>query len=168
MGPVVRVVLRFARPDAGHWSRPGARGFDFLHVEGAAFSPLWRATGPGEPPVVTAWAGGPAASRLPAADDQRLRAAVASLARGLGLRPAAVLQDLAGWRIFDWDSDPFSRGGYSFVAPGGRDLPAELAAPIDGTLFFAGEAAHTGGQTGTVHGALETAERAVREITARL
>jgi monoamine oxidase len=168
MGPVVRMVLRFGTADAGAWSRPGARGFDFLHVEGGAFPTLWRATGPGEPPVVTAWAGGPAARRLPRAPDRRLRAAVGSLARGLGLPPSALLDDLAGWRVFDWQADPHARGAYSYAPPGGLRLPAQLAAPVASTLFFAGEATHAGGLTGTVHGALETGARAAREVAESL
>jgi hypothetical protein len=44
---------------------------------------------------------------------------------------------------------------------------ATLAAPLDGTLFFAGEATSNDGQGGTVNGALETGERAAREVVQR-
>jgi len=44
------------------------------------------------------------------------------------------------------------------------DAPARLAAPVADTLFFAGEATHAAGAIGTVHGALETGERAAREL----
>jgi monoamine oxidase len=117
-----------------------------------------------EPPVVTAWAGGPAAERLETSPEARLRSAIASLARGLAVKPARLLDDLAGWRAFDWQTDPFARGAYSFSPPGGLALPQELAAPVDDTLHFAGEATHTGGQIGTVHGALESGARAARAI----
>jgi len=40
---------------------------------------------------------------------------------------------------------------------------AGLAAPVDGTLFFAGEATHLD-QPGTVQGAIETGERAARHV----
>ena len=39
------------------------RKADFVHVPGAAFPSWWRA-GPAELPLVTGWAGGPAASKL--------------------------------------------------------------------------------------------------------
>ncbi len=39
-----------------------------------------------------------------------------------------------------WNSDPFSRGGYSYAAPGHADDRAVLAAPVDDRIFFAGEA----------------------------
>jgi monoamine oxidase len=162
VGPVVRVVLRFARPV--RWSAAGG-DFNFLHLDRGAFPTLWRATGPGEPPVVTAWAGGPPAARLAGTTpEQRLRAAIASLARGLGVERGSLLDQLAGWRVFDWQVDPFAGGAYSFSPPGEATVPARLAAPVEDTLHFAGEATHAGGESGTVHGALETAVAAARII----
>jgi hypothetical protein len=35
---------------------------------------------------------------------------------------------------------------------------------VDGVLFFAGEATHTGGESSTVHGAIETGYRAAEEV----
>jgi len=51
---------------------------------------------------------------------------------------------------------------------GGLDAPAALAAPLDGRLFFAGEATDTAGDPGTVHGAMATGARAAAEIVAAL
>jgi monoamine oxidase len=39
-----------------------------------------------------------------------------------------------------WAADPFARGSYSYALPGRADCRASLAAPVDGRLFFAGEA----------------------------
>jgi monoamine oxidase len=39
-----------------------------------------------------------------------------------------------------WLADPWSRGSYSYALPGHADDRARLAAPVDGRLFFAGEA----------------------------
>jgi monoamine oxidase len=39
-----------------------------------------------------------------------------------------------------WQSDPWSRGSYSYALPGHADDRAVLAAPVDDRLFFAGEA----------------------------
>ena len=89
---------------------------------------------------------------------------------------AAVIEDLD--RIFggrasgaftgdavvqDWTTEPFVRGGYSYPTVGMGDARETLAAPVAGTLFFAGEATHCGGESATVHGAMETGERAARE-----
>ncbi len=64
-----------------------------------------------------------------------------------------------------WPIHPFVRGGYSFLPPGGRlQHRVDLAAPVDGVLFFAGEATHTRGEPATVHGAIETGYRAAAEV----
>jgi monoamine oxidase len=160
VGPVVRTLLRFRQPPPAR----SARGFTFLHVPRAAFPTFWRAAG-GEDRVLVAWAGGPAAADLQGRGaGETARAALRSLARGLNLEVAAVAAELEGYRVFDWQSDPHARGAYSFVPAGALDAVARLAAPVADTLFFAGEATHTGGATGTVHGALETGERAVHEV----
>jgi monoamine oxidase len=43
-----------------------------------------------------------------------------------------------------------------------------LAAPLEDTLFFAGEATDTEDEAATVTGALQSGERAAREVTERL
>jgi monoamine oxidase len=43
-----------------------------------------------------------------------------------------------------------------------------LAAPLEDTLFFAGEATNTEDEAATVTGALQSGERAARELTERL
>ena len=66
--------------------------------------------------------------------------------------------------VHDWQADPFSRGAYSYTAVGGMDAAQALAAPVEGTLFFAGEATNVDGYTGTVHGAIATGLRAANEL----
>ncbi len=64
-----------------------------------------------------------------------------------------------------WPVHPFVRGGYSFLPPGATlQHRRDLAAPVDGMLFFAGEATHTHGEPATVHGAIETGYRAADEV----
>jgi monoamine oxidase len=46
---------------------------------------------------------------------------------------------------------------------GSASAPLVLARPVDGTLFFAGEAT-AGGLAGTVEGALRSGERAAEEV----
>jgi len=68
-----------------------------------------------------------------------------------------------------WPVHPFTRGGYSFLPPGGTvQHRRDLAAPVDGVLFFAGEATHTHGEPATIHGAIETGYRAAAEVTQSL
>ena len=70
--------------------------------------------------------------------------------------------------MHDWGRDPFARGAYSYITVGGGDARLVLAAPVDDTLFFGGEATANDGQGGTVNGALATGERAAQEALAAL
>lgn len=67
--------------------------------------------------------------------------------------------------VVDWKLDSFSRGAYSFPSmAGGLDARRRLAAPVDDTLFFAGEATNYDGEHATIHGALDSGGRAAREV----
>ena len=66
----------------------------------------------------------------------------------------------------DWQSDPFSRGAYSYGRVGADGAQEALASPVENTLFFAGEATDTTGHNGTVHGAIASGIRAAHEIIA--
>ena len=73
-------------------------------------------------------------------------------------------QLLAEFYMHNWHKDPFSAGAYSYIPVGGVDAEAELARPLEDTLFFAGEATNSDGHFGTVHGAIATGLRAAKEI----
>ncbi|BBB95255.1 MULTISPECIES: flavin monoamine oxidase family protein [Bradyrhizobium] len=64
-----------------------------------------------------------------------------------------------------WAHDPFARGSYSHALPGHADKRAVLAAPVDGRLFFAGEATSPEFFS-TAHGARDSGERAAKEVVA--
>ncbi|WFU41226.1 NAD(P)/FAD-dependent oxidoreductase [Bradyrhizobium sp. CB82] len=66
-----------------------------------------------------------------------------------------------------WAKDPFARGAYSHALPGHAGDRAVLAAPVDGRLFFAGEATSPNFFT-TAHGARDSGERAAREVLAEM
>ena len=66
-----------------------------------------------------------------------------------------------------WRSDPFARGSYSYARPGHADDRARLAEPVDGRLFFAGEACSPNFFS-TAHGAYETGLRAADAVLASL
>jgi monoamine oxidase len=91
------------------------------------------------------------------------RAALASLSKAFALPARTLEAELDAALVVDWPKDPFSRGGYAVVRAGYEDAPMVLSAPVQRTLFFAGEALHED-QPGTVHGAIETGERAARQV----
>ena len=71
---------------------------------------------------------------------------------------------LVSSHIHNWNSDPFSRGAYSFTSVDNIEMPRRLSEPVAATLFFAGEATDARGEQGTVHGAIASGKRAAREI----
>lgn len=66
-----------------------------------------------------------------------------------------------------WAHDPFACGSYSHALPGHAGDRAVLAAPVDGRLFFAGEATSPEFFS-TAHGARDSGERAAGEVLASL
>lgn len=67
-----------------------------------------------------------------------------------------------------WFTDPWSRGAYSAARPGNAGARGVLAEPVDGRLYFAGEACSID-SFGTCHGAYRTGIHAGRgAATARL
>ena len=67
--------------------------------------------------------------------------------------------------VHRWGADPFARGSYSYALPGKADSREVLAAPVDGRLFFAGEACSRH-DFSTAHGAWFTGVAAVEQVIA--
>lgn len=154
-GPVIRVAMRFDRP---FWEER-APGVAFFHAPQAPFPTFWTPL-PMRAPLLTGWAGGPKAARLTGSSTRKLiDAALASVESVFGKGPRALL---AAACAQDWMHDPFSRGGYSYVLVGGMGAREELGAPLDDTVFFAGEATDSE-EPGTVAAALRSGQRAARE-----
>ena len=56
--------------------------------------------------------------------------------------------------------------GAEEIHGGGNATRQALAAAVSSRVFFAGEATHTAGHPGTVHGAMESGQRAATEVLA--
>jgi monoamine oxidase len=66
-----------------------------------------------------------------------------------------------------WARDPYARGSYSHAMPGHADARLALAAPVDGRLFFAGEACMVH-DFSTAHGAYRSGVAAADAVIAML
>ena len=105
--------------------------------------------------------GGPFARELEDAGEGALSAqAIDEVVALLGSDFRRRLTPLAESR---WAHDPFAQGAYSAARPGHAGARAVLAAPVDGRLFFAGEATSPCFFS-TAHGARDSGERAAREL----
>lgn len=162
-GPALKVILRFRHAFWQRLERARYRNAGFFQAPNAAFPTFWTML-PAKAPVLAAWAGGPRARRLSGAGSAAIvRHALDSLSSVFG-DAADVEAELTGAYVHDWQSDPYARGAYSYVTVGGMGARKALAASLQDTLYFAGEAADYEGETGTVAGALQSGMRAAREI----
>jgi monoamine oxidase len=166
-GPVLKLSLRFRH---AFWEQlDGGRyeGAAFFHSATTAFPTFWTSL-PLRAPLLTAWIGGPKAARLSMSETPDIvRQALESLSTVFGGRAYSEFQLEAAY-LHNWQTDPFALGAYSYIAVGGEDARGLLATPLEDTLFFAGEATDTEDEAATVTGALQSGERAAREVAGHL
>jgi monoamine oxidase len=119
---------------------------------------------PDDKDIVIAYCGGDHARELSAAGTEAARAYVTELlTKMLG---GDVRKAVTGISFPAWWTDPFSRGSYSVCLPGRETAREQLAEPIGGRIFIAGEATAGGGAM-TVGGAT-LAGRAAAASVARI
>jgi len=172
MGKVIRIVLRFRER---FWEKilPVHRGkqnlgdMRFLFGEDEWF-PTWWTTMPEKKPIITGWAPFRCAERLSGQSSNFVvEKSLQTLSRFLGMSLSQLQDQFQQSYLHDWQSDPFSRGAYSYAKVGADGAAEVLGAPVDNTLFFAGEATDSA-NTGTVHGAIASGQRAAKEILQEL
>jgi monoamine oxidase len=159
IGEVIRVTFRFRER---FWDRL-TPNMMYLHSDDGTM-PTWWTAAPSDAPLLTGWAAARHGRSLTGLSRDEVRdRALDALSRILKVEARPFLDT---WHTHDWQADPLSRGAYSYVPAGAMDAPRRLAAPVEDTLFFAGEATNTEGHGGTVHGAIATGIRAARETIA--
>jgi len=158
-GPVLKVSLRFR--DLFWEQLENGRYMDaaFFHSPDTLFPTFWTPR-PLRAPLLTAWVGGPKATRLSEQqDDVIVDEALASLAIVFG---DGAIGELEGAYMHNWQTDPLARGAYSYVTVGGSGARQSLAAPLEETVFFAGEAAAE--EAATITGALQSGRIAAHRV----
>jgi monoamine oxidase len=168
VGNVIKINLMFRErfwEGAKVWDEHGAavsfRDAGFFHRPDAPI-PTWWTQLPLRAPLLVGWAGGPAADHL-RNEGALVDQAVTSLSLILNISAAEIQTQLEASYVHDWHDDPFSRGAYSYVPVDGLEAQQVLSQPLDHKMFFAGEATCTG-HVGTVHGAIQSGQRAAREV----
>jgi monoamine oxidase len=165
MGSALRIAFAFR---AFPWEKARAsrlraapERMSFLRTDRSPFDVWWTAH-PAEWPFAVAWCGGPAARAVRDAGDPAA-AALDVLASALGASRRRVRTLVEGSWTHDWDADPFACGAYSYMRVGGTGAAKALGRPVEGTLFFAGEATAES-DPATVEGALASGRRAAGQI----
>jgi monoamine oxidase len=176
MGNVLKINLVFRERFWEHaklWDANGERvsfhEAGFFHCPDAPL-PTWWTQLPLRAPLLVGWAGGPRADRLRTASNNLQTIndqAIASLAHLFNISAAEISAQLVESYFHDWRDDPFTRGAYSYLPVNGLEAQQALSKPVDDQLFFAGEAMAVG-HIGTVHGAIQTGQRAAAEVLSAL
>jgi monoamine oxidase len=137
-----------------HLQGPEAQGDEqMLYTEPLGPEPATLFLRGGGRPIAELYVGGELASSLEAEGEAAAADfAIGRLTQAFGSEIRARVTPLAATA---WSTDPWARGAYSYAKVGRHDARALLAEPVDGRLFFAGEATH---QTmfSTAHGAHDT------------
>jgi len=168
MGGVIRVDLCFREAFWRSIKAPrgseGTKNLSFLLTQHDWF-PTWWTPLPDKSPLLTGWAPFGSAEKLSGRSKSFvIEKALETLASILSISSHEIESLLAASYTHDWQSDPYARGAYSYVKVGGEGAQRALGAPINGTLFFAGEATDVTGHHGTVHGAMASGYRTAAEI----
>jgi monoamine oxidase len=166
-GTVIKVVLEF---QTTFWSDKKFRKevaqldeIDFFITEN--YFPTWWANADKDIPILTGWIGGPKAGQLKEVPDELvLTKAIDSLAQSLLTTSNFLREQLKTWAVYNWGADPFSKGAYSYNTVESSKAKAILSTPIEGTVFFAGEAINDGESVGTVESALSSAEQTIEKL----
>ena len=160
-GQVYRITLRFAEP---FWERDERfHGAGFLLSREKRFFAWWTAH-PIAAPILTGWMAGTAAEDFQPADEQ---AVVAEALASLGRILKEEIPTPEAHYFHDWRRDRFFRGAYSYVPAGAMRARAQLAAPVEDTIYFSGEATEVEGHSATVHGAIAAGIRTARQIAGK-
>jgi monoamine oxidase len=169
-GHVVRVTVVLDEPiwlTAAPRTVSGGRSLHrlaFIHPLGDEMPVCWTAY-PTDAPVLVAWYGGPDAESIARLSREEIEhRAVRSLAQRLHVAPRRFERHVRSSHMHNWSADPFSRGAYSYVVVGGGGASKTIGRPVDGTLFFAGEAFDAEGRNGTVEGAIASGRRAAQQV----
>jgi monoamine oxidase len=170
MGKVIRLSLRFRQrfwenlhPSHITKSKNLSR-MQFLLSQEDWF-PTWWTHLPEKSPIITGWAPFHCAERLSGQSEGFVvEKGLKTLGKLLRIDQRELESLLEACYLHDWQTDPFSRGAYSYVKVGAESAQRVLAEPLNNELFFAGEATDFSGHHGTVHGAIASSKRAAAQI----
>ncbi len=169
-GPAIKLLLQFELPfwkdknltenkDLEHWS--------FLFSEEKI--PTWWTQYPEEANLLTGWLGGPHAKAVQNYSAEEIREAGLNALHSIFNIDASYLkQILKAWQVGNWATDEYNCGGYAYEVVGGSFFQQTLKAPLNNTIFFAGEALFDGPEIGTVEAALISGRETAHQVVASL
>jgi monoamine oxidase len=157
MGSVLKLVFEFKEK---FWKDD----VDFYHAPEKLFH-TWWSTQPVQSNILVAWVGGPTAERMAKfSDSHLLEIALNETAEIFHRSKSEIVNNLMTCHYHNWQTDQFSQGAYCYIRKGGLPAQKFFAAPVEDTLYFAGEAYFEKGETGMVESAMESASTVANQI----
>jgi monoamine oxidase len=167
-GDVIKIFLEFRR---SFWTRKdfedrlGTQMPPVSFILSDQVIPTWWTQFPSTSNLLTGWIAGPPAHRLKEKSNEELISLAAqSLSRIFKLSTEDLRGNLFRSHVANWSADPFSLGAYSYSTVGSATAKKQLSEPLEGTVWFAGEATYEGAEMGTVEAALASGRHIARKI----
>lgn len=158
-GSVIKFLYRFK---TAFWEER-SRKIGFLLSD--ELVPTWWTQLPEHSSLLTGWLGGPKAKKAQSLSAKSLHEmALSSLSGIWQIDKNHLQQDLLHHDIICWDNHPYIKGGYSYNTVASQAAKEILQKPVDGTIYFAGEAIYSGDSQGTVEAALGSASTTIELI----
>jgi monoamine oxidase len=165
-GGVIKFLVEFKEAFWENEKIPGFRKMPGLHfLFSDAFVPTWWTKKPKQVPLLTGWLAGPVTKDLHKTPETLWEEGLRSLAYLFDCKKEMLQQQIRAVKIINWVNDPFALGAYAYrtvETPGAMNI---LSAPIEDTLYFAGEAFYSGPEMGTVEAALASGGEAAEKMS---
>lgn len=159
-GAVVKMIIRFK---SAFWTDMLSPDTTFLFSDQAV--PTWWLHSPHTIPILYGWIAGPQAAKMDSFTDKQVTdKTISALALTFGLSESFLKEQMEDFFLFNWSTNPFSKGGYTFMSLDGAEAVEVLRAGVEDTLYFAGEAIYRGANGGTVEAALVSGREVARRI----
>lgn len=167
-GAVIKILLQFTEAFWKNDEVIALTGADTKNL-GWLFAntpiPTWWTQLPSGSALLTGWLAGPKAEMYKNETDSIIiQEALDSLAAIFKLSIEALNNKVSVIKVFNWVSDPFTRGAYAYSTVKTTETIKILSRPVEDTIFFAGEALHDGPQMATVEGALSSGIKVSKQV----
>ena len=163
-GSVVKILAEFKRP---FWKERKPAGKTLFIISEEAI-PTWWTQPDDSDCLLTGWlAGANMKAFQQLSEEKRSESCFQSLGAIFSIDKEVIRQELVVLKILDWANPPYVRGGYSFDTVETGKARHQLLQPVEGTIWFAGEALYDGIAPGTVEAALTSGHEVAEKIIAQ-
>jgi monoamine oxidase len=165
-GGVIKFLVEFKEPEWENDDNDDFRQFPDAHfIFSDAWVPTWWTQSPSTTPLLTGWLSGPITNNLKLTDEILMDEAVKSLGYIFDCREDVLRSHIRAVKVINWMNDPFARGAYAYKTVETPAAIEVLSRPLEETVYFAGEAYHSGPEMGTVEAALASGADAASRMS---